>query len=129
MKNDLLIYCAFITLVASCKKTNVNEPGLPISNNNPGVGSPITGFPFDSLNNDSNTTASWQQLFVIFGNSLARGRSEANGPTPKANTVFEWADTTLVRIGSKDLLAADQGSPWPQFGIDYNKNFATKVVF
>lgn len=121
MKKNFLVFCALIALVSACSKRSVIEPGSPDT-------PPAPSLP-PGLNNSSNTTSTGQQLFVIVGNSIARGRSEANGPTPKARTVYEWNGAKLVTIGSRDLLEASQGSAWPQFGIDYNKNFSTKVVF
>jgi hypothetical protein len=91
MKRKFIIYFAFIVLTASCKKVTVDELS-PIPPDNSNLNVPVTNFPFNGLSSDSNTSTSLQQLFVIIGNSLARGRSEKKGPTPKKNTVFEWAE-------------------------------------
>lgn len=57
------------------------------------------------------------------------------GPTPTANTVFQWdvATQTLYEIGATDILqsgsGANWGSIWPQMGISYNTYTGKKPVF
>lgn len=57
------------------------------------------------------------------------------GPTPTANTVFQWdvPNQLLYEIGATDILqtgsGANWGSIWPQMGISYNTYTGKKPVF
>lgn len=74
------------------------------------------------------TNESNQQAFLIIGDSIGRGTSEAPGPTPTAGTVYEYT-TSIVQVGSSDLDIAGQGSAYPRMGIDYNASTGYKPVF
>lgn len=80
------------------------------------------------------TNSSGQQGIVVFGDSITTRRSDAYGPTPSANTVYQWdvPNQQIVTIGATDILqsgaAANTGSPWPKYGIEYNTNTGYKPV-
>lgn len=63
---------------------------------------------------------------MIIGDSVARGNSDAVGPTPTTDTVYQWDDGAgnVRMITNTDLLepvaAGSPGSEWPQFGITFN---------
>jgi len=94
-----------------------------------------TLFPSITKGISVDTTADGKQVFLIIGDSKAAGSNNTGGPgpTPTANTVFQWNKNTsqIVQITNTDVLsiAAGQGSPWPQFGITYNSNSGFKPVF
>lgn len=133
----LILVPILFCLSASCQKITINKPGAPatVTINAPGKGSSVKITtstpepPEDDLNNEFNTNESGQQLFVIIGNSIARGTSSGEGPTPSANTVYEWNGTAVVQVSNDDLIAAATGSPWPKMGIDYNAAKGYKPVF
>lgn len=68
-------------------------------------------------------------LYIMLGDSLARGNSDGDGPTPTASTVFEWNGSLLVEVTSDDLLNAVTGSMWPQHGILRNTEASKKIVY
>ena len=70
-------------------------------------------------------------IFWVLGDSLSRGASDGGlvGPTPTSGTVYEYHNNSLVEITNSDLADALDGSPWPQFGIDYNARSGRKVLF
>ena len=86
----------------------------------------------------SDTNASGQQAFLVVGDSIARGTNntptDGPGPTPTAGTsyYFRRSNTTVIEIGANDLQFAPEppndGSPWPQFAIDYNAATGKKAV-
>lgn len=76
----------------------------------------------------NDTNGSNQQAFLIIGDSIARGTSNGDGPTPAAGTVYEYINS-VVQVGSTDLNNAVTGSQWPKFGIDYNAATGFKPVF
>lgn len=55
-------------------------------------------------------------LHIQIGDSLARGNSDGEGPTPTSGTVFEWNGSAIVEVTTDDLLPAVTGSPWPKHG-------------
>lgn len=75
------------------------------------------------------TTSDGKQLFLIIGDSIARGTSPGPGPTPTAGTVFEWDGAQELEVSNSDLTDAVDGSPWPRFGINYNSAIGKKPVF
>lgn len=74
------------------------------------------------------TSLNDEQYFVILGDSIAEGASEAVGPTPTSGTVFEWDGASNVEITSSDVSTANLGSPWPQFGVTFNGLTEKKIV-
>lgn len=72
---------------------------------------------------------------MIVGDSISRGNSTAVGPTPTANTVYQWdaGAANLRAITNLDLLepvaAGGTGSEWPKFGIDFYARTGRKPVF
>ncbi len=133
----LFIIPLLFSLSASCQKITINKPGKPstVTINAPGKGSsvkitvPDHTPPEDELNNEFNTNEAGQQLFVIIGNSIARGTSEGVGPTPTAGTVYEWNGSAVVEVEDEDLINANTGSPWPHMGMDYYTSKTLKPVF
>lgn len=91
-------------------------------------GSGVT-IPEEDVNNLFNTTEDGKQLIVVIGDSIARGTSDSDGPTPTAGTVYEWNGSSTVQVGSTDLVSAATGSPWPKMGIDYNTATTRKIVY
>lgn len=68
-------------------------------------------------------------VYILIGDSLARGNSDGEGPTPTANTVFEWDGSTLVQVTTNDLVLSETGSPWPQFGALRHTATRARQVF
>lgn len=69
------------------------------------------------------------------GDSISRGNSDAVGPTPTPNTVYQWNDSNgqLRMISNTDLLepvaAGGTGSQWPQAGSTYYELTGHKPIF
>lgn len=124
-----------LSVSAAAQNIKINGTGSPVSINAPGKPSsvrivvPTPEPPEDPFNNEFNTTGDGEQLFVIIGNSIARGTSAGEGPTPSAGTVFEWNGSAVVEVSNDDLIAAATGSQWPKMGIDYNTATGYKPVF
>jgi lysophospholipase L1-like esterase len=74
------------------------------------------------------TNSLGQQAFLVIGDSIARGTSEAPGPTAAAGTMYEWDGSSLVELTTADVSAAASGSMWKQFGINYNAATSRKPV-
>lgn len=78
------------------------------------------------------TNADGQQAFWVIGDSFAQGSNNTTGPgpTPTAGTAFYFrtSDNTIQQIGATDIPGASDGSPWPQFAIDYNASTGNKAV-
>lgn len=68
------------------------------------------------------------EIYILIGDSIARGNSnpQVPGPTPNSETVYEWNGSALVEITTNDLALAEGGSPWPRHGI--NRNLATGKI-
>lgn len=92
----------------------------------------ITAVTIGKNNSVSTTNASGQEAFWVIGDSFAQGSNNTTGPgpTPTAGTAyyFRTSDNTIQQIGAVDLPAASNGSPWPQFCIDYYNATTNKVV-
>lgn len=93
---------------------------------------------FHTTGDEGDTTIDGKQVVWVVGDSLSTRRNptgSAYGPTPTADTVYQW-DTTnsnLYTIGSTDILqsgsVANGGSIWPQAGIEYYSKTGFKPVF
>jgi hypothetical protein len=83
------------------------------------------------VSDSTNTTGSNQQVIAIIGDSKANGTSDLVGPTPAANTVYQWNRAGSVQtVTNADLLYVNTfGSQWPRFGIDYYNATGYKPVF
>lgn len=68
-------------------------------------------------------------LYILLGDSLSRGNSESVGPTPTADTVFEWNGSAVVEVTTNDLAQAVTGSMWPQHGILRNTARDKKILY
>lgn len=124
-----LLFILFPVFV-SAQNITINGAGASITINGAGAaGAGITDLPVSGPNKPSNTTMDGKQVFVIIGNSIAVGRSETWGPRPYFYTVFEWNGSAVVPVVNLDLADANDGSPWPQMGIDYNTTMSKKPVF
>ncbi|HRP30437.1 MAG TPA: SGNH/GDSL hydrolase family protein [Agriterribacter sp.] len=128
MIRSIFFILLFISANASCQRVKIND-GNPtsVTINAPGQ-SPSVRIP-NPNNNSTNTTEDGRQLLVIIGNSIARGTSNGEGPTPTTGTVYEWNGSSIVQVGSNDLINAVTGSQWPQMGINYNTASGYKLVF
>lgn len=63
-------------------------------------------------------------VFLAIGDSIMAGRNNSTGygTTPTAGTVKQWDNiSAVIDVGATDVVTAitDNGSPLPQFGIDY----------
>jgi|SRR5688572_6086595 len=75
-----------------------------------------------------------RDVIWVIGDSLTRAReSGAYGPTPTANTVFQYYGGTINQIGATDIQQdvddVNWGSMWPKFGINYHSNTGRSPVF
>lgn len=72
------------------------------------------------------------QRILIIGDSIAAGRNNDTGagPTPTAGTVKQWNGSAFIDVTTTDVVTAtaNNGSPWPQFGIDLNAS-SGEVVY
>lgn len=92
--------------------------------------------PFFGLNQGSSLGIEIEVIWVI-GDSHATKRNIPGGPgpTPAANTVYQWdvINSNLYQIGSTDILQSGSSSTWgsifPQYGIDRNADSGRMVVF
>lgn len=84
---------------------------------------------FFALSQCTNVSKTYKEnyYFAVFGDSIARGTGEAVGPTPSDGTVKEWNGTTFVNVQASDMINANIGSPWPNFGI-YLNNFTGATI-
>lgn len=86
------------------------------------------------LRGTEDTTPDGRQVFMIIGDSKARGNSDAVGTAPAANTVYQWdaGSNAVIAVGSGDLLepvaAGAVGSQWPAFGTAYYNRTGYKPV-
>lgn len=84
------------------------------------------------------TNEEGQQVVLAIGDSHTVKRNPtgtAYGPTPTANTVFQWdvPNQLLYEIGATDILQTGAGTDWgsiyPQMGISYFSSTGRKPVF
>ncbi len=86
---------------------------------------------------DQYTNEQGQQAVLLVGDSeIAYSTDNTYGPTPTANTVFEYdqSTNTIIQVTNTDLIntgfaGTGHGSMWPRFGIDYNAGTNRKPVF
>ena len=84
---------------------------------------------------DSETNASSQQGVLLIGDSMiSYSADNVAGPTPSANTVFEYDGASIVQVATGYLInsgnaGTDRGDPWPRMGIDYFNATGKKLVF
>lgn len=78
----------------------------------------------------NNYNHSGTDVFVIVGDSKSLGGGEVAGPTPISGTVYEWNRSTdeVQMVINSDVIGAVDGSPWPQFAINYNATTGRKVI-
>jgi hypothetical protein len=126
----------FLALISLIGCTDINKDCMDIKKmwwwNRQG-GEPTPSDPFESpeYTNEDN-----QQAFLLIGDSIARGNSDAPGTEPTSGTVYQWDANTssVIEVGDNDLLEVaaiktPNGSPWPRFGIEYNSATGKKPVF
>jgi hypothetical protein len=68
------------------------------------------------------TSSNNQDLFWVIGDSFAQGSNNSTGFGPDATgkeDYFRTSDNTFQPVTTTDIPGAVNGSPWPQFGIDY----------
>lgn len=77
------------------------------------------------------TSANNEDLFWIIGDSFAQGSNNSTGAGPDATGkgyYFRTSDNTIQPITTTDIPGAVNGSPWPQFCIDYFNSTGVKSV-
>ena len=77
------------------------------------------------------TSANNEELFWLIGDSWVQGSNNTTGPGPDATGkgyYFRTSDNTIQPITTTDIPGAVDGSPWPQFCIDYFNSTGTKAV-
>lgn len=79
----------------------------------------------------SATSANNEEAFWVIGDSFAQGSNNTTGAGPDATGkgyYFRTSDNTIQPITTTDIPGASNGSPWPQFCIDYFNATGTKVI-
>lgn len=75
----------------------------------------------------------WLIVWVMGDSHATKRPSGAYGPTPTSGTVYQWdtSEQELYEISNTDILGgdADNGSVFPQLGIELNLSTGKKIVF
>lgn len=108
----------FIFLLLFCSLANAQNPST-------------TAVSIGKNYSSSTTSANNENLFWIIGDSFAQGSNNTTGAGPDATGkgyYFRTSDNTIQPITTTDIPGASNGSPWPQFCIDYFNATGVKAV-
>lgn len=69
-------------------------------------------------------------VFLIAGQSNARGMAQGTGPgpVPQANTIYQYFSSALSAV-TGEVGSPTGGSAWPSFGITWNRITGRKICF
>lgn len=117
----LFLFFAVVTFSCDAQIT-INGSGAPVKN---GSGVIVKS------GGDPTVSTTGYVVFAAMGDSFVAGSNNTTGAGPDATGkgyYFRTSDNTIQPITTTDIPGASDGSPWPQFCIDYYNATGYKVV-